>query len=545
MRRSVLVGALLVLMVCFNLIGCGRTQDSVDTTDEQTPEWLIESIVSSWSISEIKPILPEEEARFEVIWAEMPYVESIYDKNNLRLYLSPADMNQDTIFACMVNSSNPAYENIKSWEPTDNFDIVHSGDFTVICNKKLIRATTFDELKNGLHTYDSLVELIGTASFRDHVHGVGSYTYEYFPQGLTFIECERDKYRLFPSQWPDNTSPIEDPDKLAAFNRNLTYEDYLTMQSDKRKNFALECFEQQKMRQEALAQGKKSPDGKYTAGSYTGHVFWKNYIVIASPDSSENLINLGDWLFDYQWFDNENLVLVKSFSDLYLLNIKSLEITPIADFRINPPEDDALRVDPGEKIYFKSRELDYEITLTFNEDASSFTTNTKANMNMYYDNGNLQYKGEVKYDDSIGDYVPHGMGIEYYEEANGQKRYEGKFVDGAKTTEGTWYDLQGEQLIAYFEPIYNAVVPTNIKKKDFEAMKQLLQEAQKFCKSQGLQCKMEPPFEEINTDNLVVGILDYEPRTSELYIGPYASEWIYRLQAQKDATGKWSFMIVE
>jgi hypothetical protein len=30
-----------------------------------------------------------------------------------------------------------------------------------------------------------------------------------------------------------------------------------------------------------------------------------------------------------------------------------------------------------------------------------------------------------------------------------------------------------------------------------------------------------------------------------LYIGPYASEWIYRLQAQKDATGKWSFMIVE
>ena len=36
MRRSVLVGALLVLMVCFNLIGCGRTQDSVDTTDEQT-----------------------------------------------------------------------------------------------------------------------------------------------------------------------------------------------------------------------------------------------------------------------------------------------------------------------------------------------------------------------------------------------------------------------------------------------------------------------------------------------------------------------------
>ncbi|MDI9479271.1 MAG: hypothetical protein QM229_00475, partial [Bacillota bacterium] len=90
MRRSVLVGALLVLMVCFNLVGCGRTQDSVDTTDEQTPEWLIESIVSSWSISEIKPILPEEEARFEVIWAEMPYVESIYDKNNLRLYLSPA-----------------------------------------------------------------------------------------------------------------------------------------------------------------------------------------------------------------------------------------------------------------------------------------------------------------------------------------------------------------------------------------------------------------------------------------------------------------------
>jgi hypothetical protein len=47
-------------MVCFNLVGCGRTQDSVDTTDEQTPEWLIESIVSSWSISEIKPILPKE-----------------------------------------------------------------------------------------------------------------------------------------------------------------------------------------------------------------------------------------------------------------------------------------------------------------------------------------------------------------------------------------------------------------------------------------------------------------------------------------------------
>jgi hypothetical protein len=480
-----------------------------------------------------------------VIWAEMPYVESIYDKNNLRIYLSPADMNQDTIFACMVNSSTPAYENIKSWEPTDNYDIVHSGDFTVICNKKLISETTFDELKNGLFTYDSLVELIGTASFQDHLHGLGPYTYEYFPQGLSFIECEQDKYRLFPSQWPDNTSPIENPDKLAAFNRNLTYADYLTMQPEKRKNFALECFEQQKMRQEALAQGKKSPDGKYTAGSYTGHVFWKNYIVIASPDSSENLINVGDWLFDYQWFDDENLVLVKSFSDLYLLNVKSLKITPIADFRINPPEDDALRVDPGEKIYFKSRELDYEITLTFNEDASSFTTNIKANMHMYYGNGNLQYKGEVKYDDSIGDYAPHGMGIEYYEEANGQKRYEGKFVNGAKTTEGTWHDLQGEQLIAYFEPIYNAVVPTNIKKKDFEAMKQLLQEAQEFCKSQGLQCKMEPPFNEIDTDNLVVGILDYEPRTSELYIGPYASEWIYRLQAQKDATGKWSFMIVE
>lgn len=60
MRRSVLVGALLVLMVCFNLIGCGRTQDSVDTTDEQTPEWLIESIVSSWSISGINLYYPRK-----------------------------------------------------------------------------------------------------------------------------------------------------------------------------------------------------------------------------------------------------------------------------------------------------------------------------------------------------------------------------------------------------------------------------------------------------------------------------------------------------
>ena len=126
-----------------------------------------------------------------MIWAEMPYVESIYDKNNLRIYLSPADMNQDTIFACMVNSSTPAYENIKSWEPTDNYDIVHSGDFTVICNKKLISETTFDELKNGLFTYDSLVELIGTASFQDHLHGLGPYTYEYFPRGFHLSNVNR------------------------------------------------------------------------------------------------------------------------------------------------------------------------------------------------------------------------------------------------------------------------------------------------------------------------------------------------------------------
>lgn len=314
---------------------------------------------------------------------------------------------------------------------------MHSGNFTVICNKKLISETTFNELKNGLFTYDSLVKLIGTASFKDHLHGLGPYTYEYFPQGLLFIECDRDKYRLLPNQLPDNISLIEEPDKLAAFNLNLTYKDYLTMQSDMRKRFALECIEQQKKRREALAKGKKSPDGKYTAGTYCEGVYWKNYIVIASTDSSENLINIGDWLHDYQWFDNEHLVFVNSFSNLYLLNIKSLKTSNIVEFNINPPEHNALRVYPGEKIWFKSDGLDYEITLIFNNDASSFTTNIKANM--YYNNGNFKYKGEVKYDDSIGEYVPHGMGIEYYYEENGKKSYEGKFVDGAKTEEGTWY----------------------------------------------------------------------------------------------------------
>lgn len=377
MSRSVLAGAILVLMVCLTLVGCGESQTSVNSKAEKTQERLIESIVNSWSMSEAHSLLPKEETKFEVIWAEMPYVESVYDKGNLRLYLSPANINQDTIFACMLNSSNPAYKNIKSWESTDNYDIMHSGNFTVICNKKLISETTFNEIKNGLFTYDSLVKLIGTASFQDHLHGLGPFTYEYFPQGLSFIECDLDEYRLLPDQLPDNIS-VTEPAELAAFNRNLTYNDYLTMQSEMRKRFALECIEQQKKRQEALAKGEKSPDDKYTAGSYCEDVYWKNYIVVASPDRSEYLINVGDWLYDYQWFDNENLVYVNSFSTLYILNMKSLKTSTIAEFHLNPPEPDALRVYPGEKICFKLDGTDYEITLTFNQDASSFETNIKA-----------------------------------------------------------------------------------------------------------------------------------------------------------------------
>lgn len=377
MSRSVLAGAILVLMVCLTLVGCGGSQISVNSKAEKTQEQLIESIVNSWSMSEAHSLLPKEETKFEVIWAEMPYVESVYDKGNLRLYLSPANINQDTIFACMINSSNPAYKNIKSWESTDNYDIMHSGNFTVICNKKLISETTFNEIKNGLFTYDSLVKLIGTASFQDHLHGLGPFTYEYFPQGLSFIECDLDEYRLLPEHLPDNIS-VTEPAELAAFNRNLTYNDYLTMQSEMRKRFALECIEQQKKRQEALAKGEKSPDDKYTAGSYCEDVYWKNYIVVASPDRSEYLINVGDWLYDYQWFDNENLVYVNSFSTLYILNMKSLKTSTIAEFHLNPPEPDALRVYPGEKICFKSDGTDYEITLTFNQDASSFETNIKA-----------------------------------------------------------------------------------------------------------------------------------------------------------------------
>ena len=154
MGRLMPAGKVLILMVCLTLVGCGGSQNSVNSKAEKTQEQLLKSIVNSWSMTDAHPLLPKEETRFEVIWAEMPYVESVYDKGNLRLYLSPANINQDTIFACMINSSNPAYKNIKSWESTDNYDIMHSGNFTVICNKKLISETTFNEIKNGLFTYD-------------------------------------------------------------------------------------------------------------------------------------------------------------------------------------------------------------------------------------------------------------------------------------------------------------------------------------------------------------------------------------------------------
>lgn len=272
-KRRVFLAAMLAAAVLG--AGCARPGPPAPvsapqaTESKPAPVFLQQILDTGWKLSALTGLPPRERpAEQKEQW------ELIYEGGALRLYRD----GPDSLYALVVDHTQPAYQGFQSLTSGGNFVAAHRGKYTSVLRIAPVSESTMTELASREWTQEELTARFGEPTSKVHNHGIGTWSVTYVPQGLVF---EEEEERLTLVQIPPEQIWRERAESLVYAPNHID---------------------------EILAEGKDSPDGRFRAAYLEGGGYWSQFIVVREIGRSETSYHAQYFIADYFWLDNRRLV---------------------------------------------------------------------------------------------------------------------------------------------------------------------------------------------------------------------------------------------
>lgn len=262
-------------------------------------------ITAHWRIAKARAALPPVQVVHDE-WSEIQdFIEYAFDGGALRLYVSPGPKGSD-IFALLVDTREPRYENFVRLTSTERYLTDERGAYVLVVPLRPVSQKLFDTLKARRWTERELQQELGAPSYNWASHGTGCSGVTYVPEGLSFIgESLRSKspvvYQVFtPDDPPDECLPaIESGSRL----------DYAMLQQSSRKAVTERLLEQRAEINGALANGKRSPDGRFVVAEVNfGGMRWTEELVIQELRMPERRYRINSIIDGYLWLNDRTIL---------------------------------------------------------------------------------------------------------------------------------------------------------------------------------------------------------------------------------------------
>ena len=266
--------------------------------------------VADWRIDRDRPPVPRIEVVHKTGLEVFDGVEWAIRGGDVRLYTSRANHRQ--VFAAVFGSGQAAQA--RAIRSNDRRDVVSFGDCTVVLPSRVLSPRDFDELKGRRWTRDALRKRWGAWSYWQNIHGVGqaflTYVPEGFDVGLAATNAGIGQYYLIDltRDWSDEFGWIRNVPSDAA---PVSYADYLRTRRSFRRGVARILCEQRKRIERQLADGLRSPDGRFVVAPVNvGGTYNTQETAIREGGRPERRYPAGYFtrLQDYCWLDERTVL---------------------------------------------------------------------------------------------------------------------------------------------------------------------------------------------------------------------------------------------
>jgi len=288
----------------------GKKRSAVATTQESA---VLKTVIAArWQFAAARPSLPPVQLVHKEALEIQDFIEYAFDGGALWLYVSPGPAGGD-IFALLVNTRGPRYASFRQLVSTEHYTTYHDGPYAVVLPLRPVSKQVFDKLKAKQRTADELQQQLGAPSYSWHIHGVGLLGLTYVPQGLSFIgePTAPVAYQLHAAAAEEEWNKRQDADGGLPPFQSLAHLDYLGLQSECRDAFAKELVSQREQFDQALAHGKRSPDGRFVVGmANIEGLGYSGELVIQETGKPERRYT-GAWFThdkDYLWLNSRVIV---------------------------------------------------------------------------------------------------------------------------------------------------------------------------------------------------------------------------------------------
>jgi hypothetical protein len=266
------------------LIGFSRLAPVRAQSAAAEPALLKKMAAAHWRFARAKAALPPVQVVYKEFGTQ-DFIQDAFEGGALRLCVSPGRKGGD-IFALLVDTRVPRYANFTQLASADRYATYRHGAYAVVVPLRPVSQQLFDKLKASRWTIEELQQQLGAPSYNWHVHGMGYLGVTYVAQGLSFVgEQDRPgavvKYQVHAeaveAKWGEEHKFDFRLPPLVA----LSQLDYTTLQRECREEFANEFLNQREQIDQALANGKRSPNGRFTAGTmnFVGVAYTEELIV--------------------------------------------------------------------------------------------------------------------------------------------------------------------------------------------------------------------------------------------------------------------------
>jgi hypothetical protein len=203
---------------------------------------------------------------------------------------------------------------------TEHYTVYRHGTYVVVVPIRPVSRDLFKRLRSRKWTANRLPQQLGAPSYHWHVHGVGYLGLTYVPQGLSFIGNPRPGaeglYQLHAQEVEAEWAKQHEIDLPPL--AQLSELDVTKLSREGREEFANALLTQRGQIDDAIANGKRSPDGRFVVGHVNlGGLANTEEVVIQEDSKPERRYHAPHLLVDTSilWLNAHTLVLWISTAD--------------------------------------------------------------------------------------------------------------------------------------------------------------------------------------------------------------------------------------
>ncbi len=294
---------------------------AVPAVAEAEPAVLKKIMAAHWQLAGALPGLPQLQVVHNEALEFQDFVQYAFDGGALRLCVSPGPRQND-IFALLVDTRVPRYASFSKLASTERYTTYRQGAYVAVLPLRPVSQKVFESLRAKQWTADELGQLLGVPSYRWHVHGAGHLGLTYIPQGLSFIgePAAPVAYQLHAADVEEEWGEQQNLDLSLPPLRSLSELKYLKLQTDVREGFAKDLLSQRERIDQALAHGKRSPDGRFVVGhaNLAGGMDNAEELVLREGTKPEQRIRAPHFINDkgYLWLNPRTVIFQVNVGDL-------------------------------------------------------------------------------------------------------------------------------------------------------------------------------------------------------------------------------------